>query len=47
MLHGYADDSTLAAVVPFPAERVAVTDSINCDLNRVSVVRPLENETEC
>ena len=36
-LHGYADDSTLVAVVPSPAERVAVTESMNRDLNRVSV----------
>ena len=36
-LYGYADDSTLVAVVPSPAERVAVTESMNLDLNRVSV----------
>ena len=36
-LYGYAEDSTLVAVVPFPGERVAVTESINRDLNRVSV----------
>ena len=39
MLHGYAADSTLVAVVPSPAERVAVTESIiNHDQNRVSVL---------
>ena len=36
-LYGYADDSTLVAVAPSPAERVAVTESMNRDLNRVSV----------
>ena len=36
-LYGYADDSTLVAVVPSPAERVAVTESMNRDLDRVSV----------
>ena len=36
-LWGYADDSTLVAVVPSPGERVAVSESMNCDLNRVSV----------
>ena len=36
-LYGYADDSTLVAVVPSPGERVAVSESMNCDLNRVSV----------
>ena len=36
-LYGYADDSTLVAVVPSPAERVAVTESMNRDLNRVMV----------
>ena len=36
-LYGYADDSTLVAVVPSHAEREAVTESMNCDLNRVSV----------
>ena len=35
-LFGYADDSTLVAVVPSPGERVAV-ESMNHDLNRVSV----------
>ena len=35
--YGYADDATLVAVVPSPAERVAVTESLNRDLNRVSV----------
>ena len=36
-LYGYADDSTLVAVVPSPGERVAVSESMNHDLNRVSV----------
>ena len=36
-LYGYADDSTLVAVVPSPDERVAVSESMNRDLNRVSV----------
>ena len=36
-LYGYADDSTLVAVVPPPGERVAVSESMNRDLNRVSV----------
>ena len=36
-LYGYADDSTLVAVVPSSGERVAVSDSMNPDLNRVSV----------
>ena len=36
-LYGYSDDSTLVAVVPSPAERVAVTESKNHDQNRVSV----------
>ena len=36
-LYGYADDSTLVAVVSSPGERVAVSESINRDLNRVSV----------
>ena len=35
--YGYADDSTLVAVVSSPAERVAVTETMNRDLNRVSV----------
>ena len=35
--YGYAEDSTLVAVVPSPAERVADTESTNRDLNRVSV----------
>ena len=34
---GYADDSTLVAVVPSPGERVAVSESMNCDLNKVTV----------
>ena len=36
-LYGYADDFTLVAVVPSPGERVAVSESMNRDLNRVSV----------
>ena len=36
-LYGYADDSTLVAVVPSPGERVAVSESMNRDLNRVNV----------
>ena len=36
-LYGYADDSTLVAVVPSPGERVAVSEYRNRDLNRVSV----------
>ena len=36
-LYGYADDSTLVAVVAYPGERVAVSESMNRDLNRVSV----------
>ena len=37
-LYGYADDSTLVAVVAFPGERVAVSESMNRDLNRVNVL---------
>ena len=36
-LYGYTDDSTLVAVVPSPGKRVAVSESMNRDLNRVSV----------
>ena len=36
-LYGYADDSTLVAVVPSPGERVAISESMNHDLNRVRV----------
>ena len=36
-LSSYAEDSTLVAVVPSPGERVAVSESINRDTNRVSV----------
>ena len=36
-LYGYAVDSTLVAVVQSPGERVAVSESLNCDLNRVGV----------
>ena len=35
-LYGYADDSTLEAVVQSPGERVAVSESMNRDLNRAS-----------
>ena len=35
-LIGYADDSTLMAVVPSPGVRVAVAESMNRDLGRVS-----------
>ena len=35
-LIGYADDSTLMAVVPFPGVRVAVAESLIRDLGRVS-----------
>ena len=31
-LYGYADDSTLVAVVPSPGERVAVSESMNRNL---------------
>ena len=36
-LYGYADYSTLAGVVPSPCERVAVSESVNRNLNKVSV----------
>ena len=36
-LYGYADASTLVAVVSSPGERVAVSESMNRDLNRISV----------
>ena len=36
-LYCYADDSTLVAVVPSPGERVAVSESMNRNLNRASV----------
>ena len=35
-LIGYADDSTLIAVVPSAGVRVAVAESLMCDLGRVS-----------
>ena len=35
-LFGYADDSTLMAVVSFPGVRVAVAESLISDLGRVS-----------
>ena len=37
-LIGYADDSTLMAVVPSPGVRVAVAESLILDLGRVRVV---------
>ena len=36
-LIGYADDSTLMAVVPYPGVRVTVAESLVRDLGRVSV----------
>ena len=36
-LCGYVDNSTRVAVVPSPGERVAVSESMDRDLNRVSV----------
>ena len=36
-LYGYADDSTLVAVILSPDGRVADTESLNRDLNRVSM----------
>ena len=36
-LYGYAADSTLVSFVLSPGERVAVSESMNRDLNRVSV----------
>ena len=36
-LYGYADDSTLVAVVPSLGESIAVSESMNRDLKRVSV----------
>ena len=36
-LYGYADDSTLVAVVPSPGERLAVTESLNLNPCRVSM----------
>ena len=47
-LIGYADDSTLMAVVPYPALRVAVAESLIRDLGRVSEWCDLwGDETEC
>ena len=40
-LIGYADDSTLMAVVPSPGVRVAVTEPLIRDLGRVSEWRDL------
>ena len=36
-LYGYADDSTLVAVVSSPGEKVALSECLNHDLNRVNV----------
>ena len=36
-LYGHADDSTFVAVVPSHGEKVAAPESMNCDLNGVSV----------
>ena len=36
-LFGYADHYTVVAIVPSPGERVAVSESMNRDLNRVLV----------
>ena len=47
-LIGYADDSTLIAVVPSPGVRVTVSESLNRDLVRVNVLCDLwGNEIEC
>ena len=37
-LYGYDDDSILVAVRPYLGGRVAVTESLNCDLNRFSML---------
>ena len=37
-LYGYADDFTLVAVVPSPGERVAVSESMDRDLNLKGLV---------
>ena len=36
-LYAFADYFTLVAVVPFPGDRVTVTESLNCNLIRVSM----------
>ena len=36
-LYSFADDSTLVDVVPSPGERVDISESMNRDLNSVSV----------
>ena len=36
-LYGYADDSALLALVPSSGERMAVSEAMNWNLNRVSV----------
>ena len=36
-LYGYADDSTLVAVVSSPGERIVVSESMNRDINKISV----------
>ena len=35
-LVGYADDSSLLAIIPSPSDRIRVTNSLNCDLVRIS-----------
>ena len=35
-LTDYANDSTLIAIVPFPGPKVAVAESLSCDLVNVS-----------
>ena len=48
MLIGYADDSTLMAVVPSPDARVTVAESLNRDLVRVNAWCDfLGDEIEC
>ena len=47
-LIGYADDSTLMAIVPFPGVRVTVAESLISDLGRVSERCDIFwNEVEC
>ena len=46
-LIGYADDSTLMAVVPSPSIRVTVAESLNRDLGRVSELCDFMNDIEC
>ena len=35
-LYGYADNSTLVAVLPYPCESEATEESLNRDFNRIS-----------